>query len=67
MVRNRVQEALRVSALHRRSVTAPVYVYTRPVFVDQNRRFLSQVNKRHLNADLFNKFLIHGCIMQHGF
>uniref|UniRef100_A0A672JM61 Hyaluronidase n=1 Tax=Salarias fasciatus TaxID=181472 RepID=A0A672JM61_SALFA len=42
MVRNRVQEALRVSALARWSATAPVYVYTRPVFVDQNRRFLSQ-------------------------
>ncbi|XP_026216872.1 hyaluronidase PH-20-like [Anabas testudineus] len=42
MVRNRVQEALRVSALPGWSVTAPVFVYTRPVFVDQNRRFLSQ-------------------------
>ncbi|AWO98026.1 putative hyaluronidase PH-20-like [Scophthalmus maximus] len=42
MVRNRVQEALRVSTLPRRSGTAPVFVYTRPVFVDQNRRFLSQ-------------------------
>ncbi|XP_035534976.1 hyaluronidase PH-20-like [Morone saxatilis] len=45
MVRNRVQEALRVSALPRRSgTTAPVFVYMRPVFVDQNRRFLSQVD-----------------------
>uniref|UniRef100_UPI003AAB6CEB hyaluronidase-1-like n=1 Tax=Centroberyx gerrardi TaxID=166262 RepID=UPI003AAB6CEB len=42
MVRNRVQEALRVSALPRRTGTAPVFVYTRPVFIDQNRRFLSQ-------------------------
>ncbi|XP_008298138.1 hyaluronidase PH-20-like [Stegastes partitus] len=42
MVRNRVQEALRVSALPRRTTSAPVFVYTRPVFVDQNRRFLSQ-------------------------
>ncbi|XP_075328715.1 hyaluronidase PH-20-like [Odontesthes bonariensis] len=42
MVRNRVQEALRVSALPRLSGTKPVFVYTRPVFVDQNRRFLSQ-------------------------
>ncbi|GLD63073.1 hyaluronidase PH-20-like protein [Lates japonicus] len=42
MVRNRVQEALRVSTLPRRSATAPVFVYMRPVFVDQNRRFLSQ-------------------------
>ncbi|XP_069375563.1 hyaluronidase PH-20-like [Paralichthys olivaceus] len=43
MVRNRVQEALRVSTLpRRRGGTAPVFVYTRPVFVDQNKRFLSQ-------------------------
>ncbi|XP_070710325.1 hyaluronidase PH-20-like [Pempheris klunzingeri] len=42
MVRNRVQEALRVTALPRRSGTAPVFVYMRPVFVDQNRRFLNQ-------------------------
>ncbi|XP_041833159.1 hyaluronidase PH-20-like [Melanotaenia boesemani] len=42
MVRNRVQEALRVSALPRLSNPAPVFVYMRPVFVDQNRRFLSQ-------------------------
>ncbi|KAK9525657.1 hypothetical protein VZT92_016342 [Zoarces viviparus] len=42
MVRHRVQEALRVSALPRRSGTAPVFAYMRPVFVDQNRRFLSQ-------------------------
>ncbi|XP_068442865.1 hyaluronidase-5-like isoform X3 [Clinocottus analis] len=42
MVRNRVQEALRVSALSRPSGTAPVFAYMRPVFVDQNRRFLSQ-------------------------
>uniref|UniRef100_A0A665TAI3 Hyaluronidase n=1 Tax=Echeneis naucrates TaxID=173247 RepID=A0A665TAI3_ECHNA len=44
MVRNRVQEALRVSSLPRRSGTAPVFVYMRPVFVDQNRRFLSQAD-----------------------
>ncbi|KAM6961624.1 hyaluronidase-5-like [Tautogolabrus adspersus] len=44
MVRNRIQEALRVSALPRRSATAPVFVYMRPVFVNQNRRFLSQVD-----------------------
>ena len=55
MVRNRVQEALRVSTLPRRSGgAAPVFVYTRPVFVDQNRRFLSQVNRSHVNVDLFN-------------
>ncbi|XP_056281219.1 hyaluronidase PH-20-like isoform X2 [Pseudoliparis swirei] len=44
MVRNRVQEALRVSALPRRSGTAPIFAYMRPVFVDQNRRFLSQAS-----------------------
>lgn len=44
MVRNRVQEALRVSALPKRLRAAPVFVYTRPVFVDQNRRFLNQVH-----------------------
>lgn len=47
MVRNRIKEALRVSALPRRSGTAPVFAYMRPVFVDQNRRFLSQVNESH--------------------
>ncbi|XP_048123575.1 hyaluronidase PH-20-like [Alosa alosa] len=42
MVRNRVHEALRVAALpKRRSYAAPVYVYTRPVFVDQTKRLLS--------------------------
>lgn len=43
-VRNRVQEAMRVAALPKRPFTAPVYVYTRPVFVDQNRSFLNKVN-----------------------
>lgn len=42
-VRHRVQEALRVSELPRRPSTAPVYVYTRPVFRDRPDRFLSQV------------------------
>uniref|UniRef100_A0A8C9V003 Hyaluronidase n=1 Tax=Scleropages formosus TaxID=113540 RepID=A0A8C9V003_SCLFO len=41
-VRNRVQEAMRIAALPRRAFTLPVYVYTRPVFADQNRRFLSE-------------------------
>lgn len=59
MVRNRVQEALRVSALPRQSdtaaaVAAPVFAYTRPVFVDQNRRFLSQVNENDLKYELFH-------------
>ncbi|XP_072529549.1 hyaluronidase PH-20-like [Salminus brasiliensis] len=42
MVRNRVQEAMRVAALPNQSHTAPVYVYSRPVFIDQNKRLLSQ-------------------------
>ncbi|KAL4659402.1 hyaluronidase-4-like [Arapaima gigas] len=41
-VRNRVQEAMRAAALPRRPFTLPVYVYARPVFVDQNRCFLSE-------------------------
>ncbi|XP_061106663.1 hyaluronidase PH-20 [Conger conger] len=41
-VRNRVQEAMRVAALPKRPFTAPVYVYTRPVFTDQNRSFLNK-------------------------
>ncbi|XP_036374433.1 hyaluronidase-5-like [Megalops cyprinoides] len=41
-VRNRVQEAMRVAALPKRPFTVPIYVYTRPVFTDQNRRFLSE-------------------------
>lgn len=56
MVRNRVQEALRVSALPGRSAAAPVFVYMRPVFVDDNKRFLSQVTKANLNVDLFKGF-----------
>nr|XP_029523162.1 hyaluronidase PH-20-like [Oncorhynchus nerka] len=37
-----LQEALRVSTLPAKPLIAPVYVETRPVFIDQNRRFLSQ-------------------------
>ncbi|MFT7799655.1 hyaluronidase PH-20-like [Arapaima gigas] len=40
-VRNRVQEALRVAALPQKSFTAPVYVYSRPVFADLNNIFLT--------------------------
>lgn len=42
-VRNRVQEAMRVAELPRRPRTAPVYVYSRPLFRDQSSTFLSQV------------------------
>ncbi|KAM6972934.1 hyaluronidase PH-20 [Aplochiton taeniatus] len=41
-VRNRVQEAVRVAALPKRPHTAPIYVYSRPLYRDQNARFLSQ-------------------------
>lgn len=43
-VRNRVQEAMRVSELPRRPHTVPVYVYSRPLFRDQPGTFLSQVS-----------------------
>lgn len=59
MVRNRVQEALRVSALPRRTGTAPVFVYTRPVFVDENRRFLSQVNESSFQVKLFKCWFVY--------
>lgn len=41
-VRNRVQEALRVAALPKRPYMVPVYVYSRPLYRDQNEKFLSQ-------------------------
>lgn len=62
MVRNRVQEALRVSTLPKRSGTAPVFVYMRPVFVDQNRRFLSQVNKSQFTCRFF-QYRSHSCVI----
>ncbi|KAL4656747.1 hyaluronidase PH-20-like [Arapaima gigas] len=40
-VRNTVQEAVRVAALPQHSFTAPIYVYSRPVFSNQNKQFLS--------------------------
>ncbi|KAK7891173.1 hypothetical protein WMY93_023136 [Mugilogobius chulae] len=46
-VRNRVQEALRVAALARPSRTAPVYVYTWPLYRDQSEVFLSQTDLVH--------------------
>ena len=42
-VRNQVQEALRVSALPKRPYTAPVYLYARPLFRDQNQIYLKEV------------------------
>lgn len=41
-VQNRVQEAVRVAALPERPDTVPIYVYSRPLYRDQNQRFLSQ-------------------------
>ncbi|XP_029009178.1 hyaluronidase-5-like [Betta splendens] len=43
-VRHRVQEAVRVAALPRRPFTSPVYVYSRPLYRDQNTRFLSEMD-----------------------
>ncbi|XP_063052152.1 hyaluronidase-5-like [Engraulis encrasicolus] len=43
-VRNQVREALRVSALPQQPHTSPVYVYSRPVFGDQNKVYLSEVD-----------------------
>ncbi|KAL4656746.1 hyaluronidase PH-20-like [Arapaima gigas] len=43
-VRSRVQEALRVAALPQHPFTAPIYIYSRPVFGNQNKNFLSVVN-----------------------
>ncbi|XP_028814878.1 hyaluronidase PH-20-like [Denticeps clupeoides] len=42
--RNQVQEARRVSALPKGPSVAPVYVFTRPVFGDQNTLYLSEVD-----------------------
>lgn len=50
-VRNQVQEAMRVSALPERPYTAPVYLYSRPVFGDQNHLYLSEVSKQGLLYD----------------
>ncbi|KAM6984769.1 hyaluronidase PH-20-like [Aplochiton taeniatus] len=44
LVRNRVHEAMRVSALPKLPATVPVFVYMRPVFIDQTRHFLSEVD-----------------------
>ncbi|XP_067091314.1 hyaluronidase PH-20-like [Osmerus mordax] len=41
-VRNRIQEAVRVAALTQRPYTVPIYVYSRPLYRDQNKLFLSQ-------------------------
>ncbi|XP_034162974.2 hyaluronidase-5-like [Pangasianodon hypophthalmus] len=43
-VRGRVKEAVRVSALPKSLYTAPIYVYLRPVFSDQNKIFLSEAD-----------------------
>ncbi|XP_070687201.1 hyaluronidase PH-20-like [Pempheris klunzingeri] len=43
-VRNRVQEALRVAMLPKRPYTVPIYVYSRPLYRDQNQMFLSQMD-----------------------
>ncbi|XP_066543132.1 hyaluronidase-5-like [Amia ocellicauda] len=46
-VRNRVQEAMRVAALPKRSSTAPIYAFNRPVFTDKNKEFLEKIDLVH--------------------
>ncbi|KAM9169267.1 hyaluronidase PH-20 [Pangshura tecta] len=41
-VRNRVQEAIRVSNVSNSTCPLPIFVYTRPVFTDLNQEYLSQ-------------------------
>uniref|UniRef100_A0A8C4YSQ9 Hyaluronidase n=1 Tax=Gopherus evgoodei TaxID=1825980 RepID=A0A8C4YSQ9_9SAUR len=41
-VRNRVQEAIRVSNVSNSTCPLPIFVYTRPVFTDFNQEYLSQ-------------------------
>ncbi|XP_041966696.1 hyaluronidase PH-20-like [Alosa sapidissima] len=43
-VRNVVQEAMRVSALPEGPYTAPVYLYSRPLFRDQNKIYLTEID-----------------------
>ncbi|XP_054476528.1 hyaluronidase-1-like isoform X2 [Anoplopoma fimbria] len=43
-VRNRVQEALRVAALPKRPYTMPIYVYSRPLYRDQTKKFETQTD-----------------------
>ncbi|XP_028814614.1 hyaluronidase PH-20-like [Denticeps clupeoides] len=40
--RNQVHEAMRVSALPKHPYTAPVYVYSQPLFRDQNELYLAE-------------------------
>lgn len=43
-VRNRVLEALRVAALPKRPYVMPVYVYCRPLYRDQTKKFQTRVS-----------------------
>lgn len=44
-VRNRVQEAIRVSKVPSHTRPLPIFVYTRPVFTDLDLKYLSEVSK----------------------
>lgn len=55
-VRNVVQEAMRVSTLPQSPYTAPVYLYSRPLFRDQNEIYLKEV-RAFLSANIRLKFL----------
>uniref|UniRef100_A0A3B4BCL3 Hyaluronidase n=1 Tax=Periophthalmus magnuspinnatus TaxID=409849 RepID=A0A3B4BCL3_9GOBI len=46
-VQNRVQEALRVAALPHEKHALPVYVFTRPLYRDQNTVYLSETDLVH--------------------
>nr|XP_046251319.1 hyaluronidase PH-20-like [Scatophagus argus] len=43
-VRNRVQEAMRVAMLPKRPYTVPIYVYSRPLYRNQNQKFLTEMD-----------------------
>lgn len=44
-VRNRVQEAIRVSKVPNAQRPLPIFIYTRPVFTDVSSEYLTQVSK----------------------
>lgn len=53
-VRNRVEEAVRVAMLPKRPYTMPIYVYSRPLYRQQTRKYLSKVSQAHYSSFLFS-------------
>ncbi|XP_049636019.1 hyaluronidase PH-20-like [Suncus etruscus] len=51
--RNRVREAFRVSKVRNPQNPLPVFVYIRPVFVNQNTEFLSEIDLVHTIGESF--------------